>query len=42
MRAHHLCGKPNELMVDLLRCVPPGGTVLDPFAGSGGRLREAA
>lgn len=32
---HHLTGKPTALMFDLMRCVTPGGAVLDPFAGSG-------
>jgi hypothetical protein len=33
---HHPCVKPLSLMKFLLSlCVPPGGTVLDPFAGSG-------
>lgn len=32
---HHQTGKPTELMRRLLRCVPPGGVVLDPFMGSG-------
>lgn len=32
---HHLTGKPVPLMCDLLRIVPPGGVVLDPFAGGG-------
>lgn len=32
---HHMTGKPTPLMVDLVECVPPGGRVLDPFAGSG-------
>jgi site-specific DNA-methyltransferase (adenine-specific) len=31
---HHQAGKPTPLMRDLLCCVPPGGTVLDPFMGS--------
>ena len=31
----HTTGKPTALMRELVRCVPPGGTVLDPFAGSG-------
>lgn len=31
----HQTGKPVALMRDLLRIVPPGGVVLDPFAGSG-------
>ena len=32
---HHMVGKPTELMRALVRCVPPGGVVVDPFAGSG-------
>ena len=32
---HHLTGKPTALMEELVRCVPPGGLILDPFAGSG-------
>jgi site-specific DNA-methyltransferase (adenine-specific) len=32
---HHITGKPTELMRTLVRCCPPGGVVLDPFAGSG-------
>lgn len=32
---HHTTGKPVELMKELVRCVPPGGTVADPFTGSG-------
>lgn len=31
----HLTQKPIELMRDLMRIVPQGGTVLDPFIGSG-------
>lgn len=31
----HLTGKPTELMRHICRIVEPGGTVLDPFAGSG-------
>ena len=31
----HITQKPLELMRQLVRIVPPGGTVLDPFAGSG-------
>lgn len=30
----HIAGKPVDLMEHLLRVVTPGGTVLDPFAGS--------
>jgi len=32
---HHLTGKPTELMRQLVKVVPLGGVVLDPFAGSG-------
>jgi site-specific DNA-methyltransferase (adenine-specific) len=32
---HHLTGKPTELMRRLVRVCPPGGVILDPFAGSG-------
>jgi site-specific DNA-methyltransferase (adenine-specific) len=39
----HFAQKPVELLRDLLRTVsPPGGTVLDPFAGSGSTLVAAA
>lgn len=31
---HHMTGKPTALMRELVRPVPPGGVVLDPFAGS--------
>ena len=31
----HLTGKPTALMSELVKCVPPDGTVLDPFMGSG-------
>lgn len=31
----HLTGKPTEVMRWLVRQVRPGGTILDPFAGSG-------
>jgi len=31
----HLCEKPLPLMRELIRFAPEGGTVLDPFAGSG-------
>jgi site-specific DNA-methyltransferase (adenine-specific) len=38
----HLCAKPLELMVRLVKAfVPPAGVVLDPFAGSG-TVGEAA
>lgn len=32
---HHMTGKPTALMRELVRPVPPGGVVLDPFCGSG-------
>jgi site-specific DNA-methyltransferase (adenine-specific) len=32
---HHQTGKPVGLLEQLLRVVPPGGVVLDPFLGSG-------
>lgn len=32
---HHMTGKPTPLMAELVQCAPPGGLVLDPFAGSG-------
>src|SRR5690606_18276422 len=31
----HLTGKPTALMRRLVQCVPPGGRILDLFAGSG-------
>ena len=38
---HHLTGKPTALMRQLVKIVPPGGRVLDPFAGSGTTLVAA-
>jgi site-specific DNA-methyltransferase (adenine-specific) len=32
---YHMAGKPVALMQELVEIVAPGGTVLDPFAGSG-------
>lgn len=32
---HHITGKPTALMRELVKCVPEGATILDPFAGSG-------
>ncbi len=32
---HHLTGKPTPLMRELIKVVPSGGLILDPFAGSG-------
>lgn len=32
---HHTTGKPTEVMRWLVRICPPGGTILDPFMGSG-------
>lgn len=37
----HITGKPLSLMQRLLEIVPPGGVVLDPFAGSGTTLLAA-
>lgn len=37
----HLTGKPLAVMAELLRCCPPGGLVLDMFAGSGTTGRAA-
>jgi site-specific DNA-methyltransferase (adenine-specific) len=31
----HLTGKPTKLMRELVKVCPPGGLILDPFAGSG-------
>ena len=31
----HMTGKPTLVLEKLVQCVPPGGTVLDPFMGSG-------
>lgn len=30
----HITGKPTALMVELVKCIPEGGLVLDPFGGS--------
>lgn len=38
---YHLTAKPIELMSALLRLLPKGGTVLDPFMGSGSTLVAA-
>ena len=32
---HHMTGKPTALLRDLVKIVPPGGVVFDPFMGSG-------
>jgi site-specific DNA-methyltransferase (adenine-specific) len=32
---HHITGKPTELMRVMVQACPPGGVILDPFAGSG-------
>ena len=37
----HQTQKPLELMNSLIRICPPGGTILDPFAGSGTTLMAA-
>lgn len=31
----HITQKPIEIMTELVKICPPGGTVLDPFAGAG-------
>jgi site-specific DNA-methyltransferase (adenine-specific) len=38
---HHIAGKPEKLMQQLLAIVPPGGVVLDCFCGSGTTLKAA-
>ncbi len=38
---HHLTGKPTALMRQLVQVIPPGGRILDPFAGSGTTLLAA-
>lgn len=38
---HHQAGKPLGLVEQLLQACPPGGMVLDPFAGSGTTLVAA-
>lgn len=38
---HHMTGKPTALMEELVQVVPPGGVILDPFAGSGTTLVAA-
>lgn len=37
----HLTGKPTDLMRRIVRICSPGGTILDPFAGSGTTLVAA-
>jgi len=38
---HHIAGKPEKLMQMLVEICPAGGTVLDPFCGSGTTLKAA-
>jgi site-specific DNA-methyltransferase (adenine-specific) len=38
---HHICQKPTEVMQWVLGVTPPGGTVLDPFMGSGSTGKAA-
>lgn len=38
----HLTQKPADVLTELVRTVPPGGRILDPFAGSGTTLLAAA
>lgn len=40
-RAQHVTAKPLDLMRIVARICPPGGTILDPFAGSGSTLVAA-
>lgn len=37
----HQTEKPLQIMRDLVRTVPPGGVILDPFAGSGTTMEAA-
>jgi site-specific DNA-methyltransferase (adenine-specific) len=37
----HIAEKPSDVMKWLVRLAPPGGTILDPFMGSGTTLRAA-
>jgi site-specific DNA-methyltransferase (adenine-specific) len=37
----HQAGKPLQVMQELVKICPPGGLVLDPFAGSGTTLLAA-
>ena len=39
---HHQTGKPTDVMRWLVRCCPPGGLIVDPFAGSGTTAVAAA
>lgn len=38
---HHMTGKPTELMREVVKLCERGGTILDPFAGSGTTLIAA-
>ncbi len=37
-----MAGKPTPLLRDFVKTVPPGGLILDPFAGSGTTVVAAA
>ncbi len=37
----HMTGKPTPLMEELIKIIPEGGVILDPFAGSGTTLIAA-
>ena len=39
---HHQTGKPTQLLRELCGLAPPGGLILDPFAGSGTTIVAAA
>lgn len=38
---HHIAGKPDKLLQQLVEICPEGGTLLDPFCGSGSGLKAA-
>ena len=40
-KKRHISGKPLPLLVELMRIVRPGGTVLDPFVGGGTTAKAA-
>jgi site-specific DNA-methyltransferase (adenine-specific) len=40
-KKRHISGKPLPLLVELMRIVKPGGTVLDPFLGGGTTAKAA-
>lgn len=38
---HHIAGKPEKLMQEIVKIIPPGGILLDCFAGSSTTLKAA-